>query len=122
MPIYKLKPFARFARSEAISDESLSEAAERAGRGLVDADLGGGLIKQRVARKGQGRSGGYRVMIAAQAGDFAVFLFGFAKSAQDNLDDRQVNVLRGIAASWLSADAATIKKAVEQGELVEVLK
>ena len=122
MPIYKLKPFARFVRSEAISDESLSEAVERAARGLVDADLGGGLIKQRVARKGQGRSGGYRVMIAFRAGDFAVLLFGFAKSAQDNLDDRQVNVLRGIAASWLSADAATIKKAVEQGELVEVLK
>ncbi len=122
MPIYQLKPFARFARSEAISDESLSEAVERAGRGLVDADLGGGLIKQRVARKGQGRSGGYRVMIAFRAGDFAVFLFGFAKSAQDNLDDRQVSVLRGFAASWLSADAATIKKAVEQGELLEVLK
>jgi hypothetical protein len=120
--IYKLKTFARFARNESISDESLAEAIERAGRGLVDADLGGGLIKQRVARKGQGRSGGYRVMVAFRAGDFAVFLFGFAKSAQDNLDDRQVKVLRGFAASWLSADAATIKKAVEQGELVEVLK
>lgn len=122
MAIYKLKTFARFARNESISDESLAEAIERAGRGLVDADLGGGLIKQRVARKGQGRSGGYRVMVAFRAGDFAVFLFGFAKSAQDNLDDRQVKVLRGFAASWLSADAATIKKAVEQGELVEVLK
>ena len=50
-----------------------------------------------------------------------MFLFGFAKSAQNNLDDRQLNLLRDIAASWLSADAATIKKAVEQGELVEVL-
>ena len=50
-----------------------------------------------------------------------MFLFGFAKSAEDNLDDRQVNVPRGVAASWLSADGATIKKAVEQGELVEVL-
>lgn len=122
MAIYKLKTFARFARSESISDESLAEAIERAGRGLVDADLGGGLIKQRVARKGQGRSGGYRVMIAVRTGDLAVFLFGFAKSAQDNLDDRQVNVLRGYAASWLSADATAIKKAVELGELVEVSK
>ncbi len=71
----------------------------RAARGLVDADLGGGLIKQRVARQGQGKRGGYRVMIAFRAGDFAVFLFGFAKSADDNLDDRQVNVLSGVAAS-----------------------
>jgi hypothetical protein len=116
--IYKLKTF---ARSEDISDESLGEAIERAARGLVDADLGGGLIKQRVARKGQGRRGGYRVMVAIRSADFAVFLFGFAKSAQDNLDDRQLNILRGFAVAWLSADAATIKR-VEQGELVEVLK
>ena len=122
MAIFKLKTFARFASSEDISDESLSDAVERAGRGLVDADLGGGLIKQRVARKGQGRRGGYRVMIAVRTADFAVFLFGFAKSAQDNLDDRQLNVLHRLAASWLSADAVTIGKAVEQGELVEVLE
>src|ERR1700689_4855550 len=118
VPIYKLKPFARFARSENIDDDNLIDAVERAGRGLVDADLGGGLIKQRVARKGQGRRGGYRVIVI-QSGDFAVFLFGFAKSAQNNLDDRQLTVLRRLAASWLSADLATIKKAVEQGELVE---
>jgi hypothetical protein len=56
--IFKTKLFARFARRERIADASLREAVERAGRGLVDADLGGGLIKQRVAREGQGRSGG----------------------------------------------------------------
>ena len=122
MTIYKLKTFARFARNEDISDKSLAEAVERAERGLVDASLGGGLIKQRVAQKGRGRSGGYRVMVAFRAGDFALFLFGFAKSAQDNLDDRQVKLLRAFAASWLSADATTIKRAVEQGELVEMIK
>jgi hypothetical protein len=121
MPIYKLKSFVRFASGENIADDALVEAILRAARGLVDADLGGGLIKQRVARPGQGRRGGYRVMVAFRSGDFAVFLFGFAKSAEDNLDDRQVKVLRGVAASWLSADAATIKKAVQEGELVEVL-
>jgi hypothetical protein len=120
--IYKLRAFARFACSEDISDESLGEAIARAARGLVDADLGGGLIKQRVARKGQGRRGGHRVMIAFRAMDFAVFLFGFAKSTQENVDDRQLDLLRGFAAAWLSADAATIKRAVEQGELLEVLK
>jgi hypothetical protein len=87
---------------------------------LVDADLGGGLIKQRVARKGQGRSGGYRMMIAFRAEDFSVFLFGFAKSDESNVDDRQLAILRRIAGSWLSADATSIKKAVERGELTEV--
>ena len=122
MPIYKLKSFARFARAEDIDDGSLAEAVERAARGLIDADLGGGLIKQRIARKGQGRRGGYRVMVAFRAADFAVFLFGFAKSAQANLDDRQLNMLRGFAATWLAADAKTIRQALEQGELVEVLR
>jgi len=120
--VFKTKLFAKFARRERIADASLFEAVERAGRGLIDADLGRGVIKQRVARQGQGRRGGYRTLIAYRFGDFAVFLFGFAKSAQNNLDDRQLNLLRGLAASWLSADAATIEKAVEQGELVEVLK
>jgi len=120
VPIYELKSFARFARAEDIDDGSLAEAVERAARGLIDADLGGGLIKQRVARKGRGRRGGYRVMIAFRAGDFAVFLFGFAKSAQANLDDRQLTMLRGFAAAWLAADAKTIRQALEQGELVEV--
>jgi hypothetical protein len=120
VPIYQLKSFARFARGERIAGETLIEAIERAGRGLVDADLGGGLIKQRVARKGQGRRGGYRVMIAFRSRDFSVFLFGFAKSDEDNIDDRQLAVLRRIAASWLSADATSIKRAVEQEELTEV--
>jgi len=95
---------------------------ERAGRGLVDADLGGGLIKQRVARKGQGRRGGYRVLIAFRSEDFSVFLFGFAKSAEDNLDDRQLAMLRRVAVAWLSTDASVVRKAVEEGELLEVVK
>ncbi len=117
--IYKLKSFARFARSENIPDSALLDAADRAERGLVDADLGGGLIKQRVARKGQGRSGGYRVIIAFRRGELPVYLFGFAKSAQANLDERQLNVLHGIGTFWLRAAAATIEKALEAGELVE---
>jgi len=118
--IYKLKTFARFARSERIADASLTESIERAGRGLVDGDLGGGLIKQRVGRQGQGRRGGYRVIIAFRSRHFAVFLFGFAKSARENLEDHQQQVLRRISGSWLSADAETIQRAVEQGELIEV--
>ena len=59
MQIFKTKWLVRFARRERITDRSLGEAIDRAARGLIDADLGGGIIKQRVARQGQGRSGGY---------------------------------------------------------------
>jgi hypothetical protein len=66
---------ARFARREQLGNDALLEAIERAERGLIDADLGGGLIKQRVAREGQGRSGGFRTIIGYRQGSRAVFLY-----------------------------------------------
>jgi hypothetical protein len=118
--VFKTRGFARFARSERISDASLSEAVRRAERGLVDADLGGGVIKQRVARPGQGRSGGYRVLIAYRAKARAVFLFGFAKSAQANIDDDELATLREIASGWFKADDAALARALAQGAIEEV--
>lgn len=117
---FKTKWFARFARRERLSDESLAEAIERAERGIVDADLGGGLIKQRVAREGQGRSGGYRMLAAFRARGRAVFLYGFAKNEQDNIDDDELLSLREIAEAWLDADAERIAGAIEAKELQEV--
>jgi hypothetical protein len=62
--VFKTKWFVRYARQSNIQNKNLCEAIERAEQGLVEADLGGGVIKQRVARAGQGRSGGFRVIIA----------------------------------------------------------
>ncbi len=118
--VFKTKWLARFARRERISDSSLREAIDRAERGLVDADLGGGLIKQRVAREGQGRSGGYRMLVAFRQQGRAVFLYGFPKSGQDNIDADELTSLREIAAGWLEADADRMKAAVEANELQEV--
>ena len=119
MRIFKTKPFARFVRRERIVDHSLWEAVERAGKGLIDADLGGGVIKQRVARQGQGRSGGYRTLIAYRSGDIAVFLFGFSKSERENIDAGDLDDLQTIAGQWL-ADARKITKDVAAGILIEV--
>ena len=80
MRTFVTKAFRRFARAERISHERLLNAVDRANRGLVDAELGGGLVKQRVARPGQGRSGGYRTVIVLRRLEWAVFLYGFAKS------------------------------------------
>ncbi len=120
MQVFKTKTFARFARSEKISDASLRDAVARAERGLIDADLGGEVIKQRVARPGQGRSRGYRVLMAYRARARAVFLFGFAKSERDNVEDDELATLRDIAKGWLDADRKRIAEAVEQGLIQEV--
>ena len=120
MKVFKTRWFARFARQEKIADGGLREAIERAERGLVDADLGGGLIKQRVARQGQGRSGGYRVMIAYRAANKAFFLHGFAKSGQENIGEDELSALRKFGRRLLTADAETLNGMFEDGSLKEI--
>ena len=120
MRVFKTKWFARYARRERIEDSTLCGAIERAERGIVDADLGGGVIKQRVARSGQGRSGGYRVLIAYRFGDRSVFLYGFAKNQRENIEEDELATLREIAAGWLEADDKGLNKGVEKGILQEV--
>jgi hypothetical protein len=106
-------------RKEGIKDESLCEAIARAERGLVDADLGGGVIKQRVARTGQGRSGGYRTLVAYHMKDRSIFLYCFAKNERENIDDDELTTLREIAARWLNTGRESLERAVEAGVLQE---
>ena len=88
--------------------------------GLVDADLGGGLIKQRVARPGQGKSGGYRTVIAYRHGDLAVFLLGFAKNERANIDDDELEELKRQARVFLGLSEDQIEAAIAEDELTEV--
>jgi len=118
--ILKTKLLARFTRRERISDACLAEAIRRAERGVIDADLGAGLIKQRVGRAGQGRSGGYRMVVAYRAGKRAVFLYGFAKSERQNIGPDELLSLREIAAGWLTADDLLIDRAIAAAALQEI--
>lgn len=118
--ILKNEWFAKFARKERISDTALLDAVRRAEQGLVDADLGSGLIKQRVARQGQGKSSGYRTLIAARRGERAVFLFGFAKSDQENLTAEELKIYRELAKAVLEMTEEAIAEAMKRGKLVEV--
>lgn len=120
MRVFKTRWLVRFTRRERIADRSLGEAISRAERGLIDADLGGGLIKQRVARAGQGRSGGYRMMVAYRAEGRAVFVYAFAKNERDNIGPDELMSLRQIAEGWLAADDDTIALAVTDGAVQEI--
>jgi len=84
--IYKNRWFAKYASREGISDAAIISAVDQANSGLIDADLGAGLIKQRVARDGGGKSGGYRTLVFFRHGERAVFAFGFAKNSKANLN------------------------------------
>ena len=98
MRVYKNSWFVRFARKEKIDDDTLRDAIDRAQRGLIDADLGGGLIKQRIARVGEGKSGGYRSIIIYKSGSKAFFVFGFAKSMRENLTGPELLAYKQLAA------------------------
>jgi hypothetical protein len=118
--VFKTKWFARFARKEDISDEKLIDAVREAEKGLNEGDLGGGLIKKRVARPGEGKRGGYRTIIVIRAGDRAVFVYGFPKSAKANLNRTEMDGYQKLAQVYLSFSAASITKALSEGELQEV--
>ncbi len=118
--IYKLRGFARFQRKERISDASLRKTIAGVEAGLIDADLGGGLVKQRLPRPGQGKSGGYRTVIAIKRGDRAVFLYGFAKNERSNIDDEELEEFRRLARGFLGLTAQQIAALIADNELMEV--
>ncbi len=118
--IFKNKPFSRFARKAGVSAIAARNCPSEAERGLVDADLGGGVIKQRVARPGEGKSGGFRTIILLRAGERAFFVHGFAKSDQGNIRDDELAAFRVLAAQLLTYSDAEIAAALEAGALKEV--
>jgi len=119
--IFKNKAFTRFARKAGIDDASICKAVRDAERGLLDADLGGGVIKQRVARSGGGKSGGFRTLILFRIGALAFFVHGFAKNEQANIDDDELLALRKLAAIMLAYDDAALCRALENKTLIEVI-
>lgn len=118
--IFVTRWMARFVRKSRIDDALLIEAIERAEEGLIDADLGGGIIKQRVGRPGQGRSGGYRTLIAFRSGEISVFIFGFAKNEQDNISRDNLRNMRDVAAKWFATDSVDLIRAIEAGDIEEI--
>ena len=120
MRVFKNTWFQRFSRKERITDAALCDAVARAERGQIDADLGGGVLKQRIARPGAGRSGGYRVILLFRAGDRALFVYGFAKSDRDNISDDELAAFRQLAAEVLALSQEQLDALVAIGRFVEV--
>jgi hypothetical protein len=121
MRIFKNKAFTRFAKKAGINDTSLCKAVSDAENGLLDADLGGGVIKQRVARSGGGKSGGFRTLILFRMGSKAFFVHGFAKNEQANIDDDDLVTLRDLAEIMLHYDEVALSAALANKTLIEVI-
>ncbi len=118
--IFKNKWFSRFARREKIEDAVLCEAVSNAEKGVIDADLGGGVIKQRIARLNEGKSGGYRSIVLFRTGENAFFVFGFAKSERDNIKEDELKGFKALADEMFGYDNTAIDKALKSGAILEV--
>ncbi len=121
MRVFKTKPFDRFANRKRIAEAELCKAVRQAEKGLVDADLGGGVIKQRLARKEQGKSGGYRSTILFRRAERAFFVYGFAKGDRDNIQRDELQAFRKLASEMLVLDNKELRVAVKKGTIAEVI-
>ena len=120
MRVFKTKWFVRFARKEKITDDTLIAAIREAESGLNDGDMGGNLLKKRIARTGAGKRGGYRTIIVYRFGNRAIFVYGFAKNEVDNMGDVEVKKYQKMAQLLLNYTSADIAVALSAGELEEV--
>jgi hypothetical protein len=120
MQVYKSKWFSKWAEKEDLTDRDLSAAIEEIANGLIDADLGGHVMKKRVALQGQGKSGGARTLLAFKVGDKAFFMYGFAKSQQDNISPKELKALKAMAKHILGYTPTQLSAALNAGEFFEV--
>lgn len=118
--VYKNKAFARFARKARITDQELWNAAQRANSGQIDADLGGGVIKQRLSRIGEGRSGGSRSIILFRRNERAVFVYGFEKKDLANIRPDELAAFRELAEIVLNYTEAQMKRFTEDGIFLKI--
>lgn len=120
MRIFKNKRFAKFARKEGIGDAKLGEVVRDAEAGKIGADYGGGVIKQRIARPGEGKSGGYRSVILYRQGERAFFVYGFPKSERENLDKTEERAFKELAKITLAFSDDELRKLIKTGTYQEV--
>ncbi|WP_439570781.1 type II toxin-antitoxin system RelE/ParE family toxin [Sphingomonas sp.] len=114
------KTFARFARKAGLTDVSLAKAAVEVAAGEFDADLGGHVYKQRVARAGGGKSGGFRTIILFKVGGHSFFAHGFAKNEKANVTAKELKALKKLAEVLLDLSDGDIDKGIAAGEFVKV--
>jgi hypothetical protein len=122
--VLAVRNFVRFAARAGLSDQALLKAADEIRRGIWDADLGGGLVKKRMARPGGGKRGGFRVIVAWRQSNgkrgLLVFLLGFAKNDADTLTRAGHEGLKRVAAIYMNATPAGIATLMANGAAMEI--
>ena len=120
MQAFESRMFAKWASREGVGDNALISAVGEMEQGLIDAMLGGQLVKKRIALPGHGKRGSTRTLVAFKRGDKAFFIYGFAKNERSNISDKELQALRLLAKVLLSYPASVLAKTVQAGEMIEI--
>jgi hypothetical protein len=118
--IFQNKPFKRFADKEGINHDDLQKAISNAEQGLIDADLGGGLIKQRIAFNSKGKSSGYRTIIVFKRNNKAFFVHGFAKNNKANINSEELQAFKELAKLYLSYSDIELNGLIMDNKIIEI--
>lgn len=118
--VFKTRHFSRWMRKTELTDSALCGAVAEMAQGLIDADLGGGVVKKRVGLAGRGKRGGARTLIATNKACRWFFVYGFEKSERANITQDELGALRDIASDLLGRSGAQLDKAVEEGVVQEI--
>ena len=103
-----------------MTDHVLCDAVAEMVDGLIDADMGGGVVKKRIALPGRGKNGGARTLVATNKGSRWYFVLGFEINQRDNINDEELEALRELAKGLLERNAAQLGQAVNDGALQEI--
>lgn len=120
MRIFKTRMFNRWANRMGITSHALCQAVTEIQAGLSDGQLGSNLVKQRVRRKGQGKRGSYRTILATNFKNRYIFIYGFAKNERENIDATEFKMLKKLAVTLLEMDETLIIQTLIRGELLEI--
>lgn len=120
MQIFKTRTFNRWAIHAGITSYELCQAVADMQAGLIDAQLGSNLVKQRVRQKGRGKRGSFRTILATNYNHRCIFIYGFAKNERENFDATEFKMLKKLAVTLLEMDETLIRQALIRGELLEI--
>ena len=118
--VFKTRYFIRWMRKTALNDEVLCVAVNEMAQGLIDADLGGGVVKKRVGFSGRGKRGGARTLVATNKGNRWFFVYGFEKNDRANISDDELEALKDLAEQLLARTGHQLAEALNDGSLMEI--
>ena len=118
--VFKTRYFSRWFRRIGLSDVALCHVVKEMEQGLIDANLGRGVVKKRLALPGRGKRGGARTLVATNKDDRWFFLFGFEKNERANITTEELEGLREITRQLLGMTSEQLDEAVRDGYLQEI--